>query len=134
MTTQFPVKKKSEKFSERMAKKTKLSEAEIDRLVHIFRQITVSSVVRYSPEGRFQDSRHASNKMNRKTFRAFLNENFGMTDDVIMDRLFKHFNRLSCDDIDAEEWIYGFSVFLRGTSMNEFQFLNEHSRIFGGVG
>ena len=45
MTTQFPVKKKSEKFSERMAKKTKLSEAEIDRLVHIFRQITVSSVV-----------------------------------------------------------------------------------------
>ena len=52
--------------------------------------------------------------MNRKTFRAFLNENFGMTDDVIMDRLFKHFNRLSCDDIDTEEWIYGFSVFLRG--------------------
>ena len=52
--------------------------------------------------------------MNRKTFRAFLNENFGMTDDVIMDRLFKNFNRLSRDDIDTEEWILGFSVFLRG--------------------
>ena len=47
MTAAFSNKKKSEKFSERMAKKTKLSEAEIDRLVHIFMQMTVSSELRY---------------------------------------------------------------------------------------
>ena len=61
-----------------------------------------------------QDSRYSANKMSRKTFRAFLNESFGMTDNVIMDRLFKHFNRVSCDDIDTEEWICGFSTFLKG--------------------
>ena len=37
----FPTKNKTEKFTEKMAKKTKLSETEIDRLVQIFKRITV---------------------------------------------------------------------------------------------
>ena len=52
--------------------------------------------------------------MSRKAFRVFLNETFAFTDDIIMDRLFKHFNKISCDDIDTEEWVYGFSIFLKG--------------------
>ena len=40
-TNSFPSKNKTEKFTERMAKKTKLSETEIDRLVQIFKRITV---------------------------------------------------------------------------------------------
>ena len=47
-------------------------------------------------------------------FREFLHDNLDMTDDVIMDRIFKYFNRVSTDDIDIEEWITGFNVFLKG--------------------
>ena len=49
MTTAFanslPSKNKTEKFTEKMAKKTKLSETEIDRLVQIFKRITVCDVM-----------------------------------------------------------------------------------------
>ena len=31
-----------------------------------------------------------------------------------MDRIFKYFNKNSTDDIDHEEWVVGFSVFLKG--------------------
>ena len=52
--------------------------------------------------------------MDRKKFRQFLHDNFNMTDDVIMDRIFKYFNKVSTDDIDTEEWVLGFNVFLKG--------------------
>ena len=52
--------------------------------------------------------------MDRMMFREFLHDNLDMTDDVIMDRIFKYFNRVSTDDIDIEEWITGFNVFLKG--------------------
>ena len=31
-----------------------------------------------------------------------------------MDRIFKYFNKVSSDDIDTEEWVLGFNVFLKG--------------------
>ena len=37
-----------------------------------------------------------------------------MTDQIIMDRLFKYFNKQPTDDIDLEEWITGFSIILKG--------------------
>ena len=113
----FPTKNKTEKFTEKMAKKTKLSETEIDRLVQIFKRITVfcANYVSVTQIHLQKDSRYSPNKMSRKTFRAFLNETFAFTDDIIMDRLFKHFNRISCDDIDTEEWVSGFSIFLKGS-------------------
>ena len=52
--------------------------------------------------------------MDRKMFREFLHDNLDMTDDVIMDRIFKYFNRVSADDVDIEEWITGFNVILKG--------------------
>ena len=53
--------------------------------------------------------------MDRKKFRQFLHENFKISDDVIMDRIFKYFNKNSTDDIDHEEWVVGFNIFLKGT-------------------
>ena len=41
MAKKIIYKKKSEKFSERLAKRTKLSETEIERLVRIFNEMTV---------------------------------------------------------------------------------------------
>ena len=52
--------------------------------------------------------------MDRKKFRQFLHDNFSMTDDVIMDRIFKYFNKVSTDDIDTDEWVLGFNIFLKG--------------------
>ena len=42
-----------------------------------------------------------------------------MTDDIIMDRIFKHFNTFATDDIDMEEWILGFNIFLKGKFRTE---------------
>ena len=55
-------------------------------------------------------------KLDRKKFRQFLHENFNITDDVIMDRIFKYFNKNSTDDIDHEEWVVGFNIFLKGNT------------------
>jgi Ca2+-binding EF-hand superfamily protein len=43
-----------------------------------------------------------------------------MTDDLIMDRVFKAFDRDNDGYISLEEWVRGLSIFLRGT-------LNEHT-------
>ena len=41
------MKKKIEKFSEKMARKTKFSESEVEKLVHVYNKITVSRVNSY---------------------------------------------------------------------------------------
>ena len=55
--------------------------------------------------------------MDRKRFREFLHYNFDMTDDIIMDRIYKYFNTMSADDIDKQEWVLGFNVFLKGFTL-----------------
>ena len=62
-----------------------------------------------------KESKFSTVKMDRKKFKDFLNDNFGMTDGIIMDRLFKHFNKVPTDDLDLEEWVMGFSIFLKGS-------------------
>ena len=58
-------------------------------------------------------------KIDRKRFRSFLHNKLSMTDDIIMDRIFKHFNTVATDDIDMEEWILGFNIFLKGKFRTE---------------
>ena len=43
-----------------------------------------------------------------------MTDTFDIDNDVIMDRIFKYFNTVTSDDLDVEEWIVGFSVFLKG--------------------
>ena len=64
----------------------------------------------------FQRSQSINAKLDRKKFRQFLHENFRISDDVIMDRIFKYFNKNSTDDIDHEEWVVGFNVFIKGAA------------------
>ena len=54
--------------------------------------------------------------MDRKKFRQFLHENFNITENVIMDRIFKHFNKVANDNIDQEEWVIGFNIFMKGST------------------
>ena len=52
--------------------------------------------------------------MGRKKFNEYLHDTFDITNDVILDRIFKYFNKVSSDDLDVEEWVIGFSVVLKG--------------------
>ena len=52
--------------------------------------------------------------MDRKLFRQFLHSSFNMTDDILMDRIFKYFNANNDGDITRDEWIMGFNIFLKG--------------------
>ena len=42
VTENMQIRKKMEKFSEKMARKTKFSESEVEKLVHIYNRITVN--------------------------------------------------------------------------------------------
>ena len=54
-------------------------------------------------------------QMTRKLFQQFLHINFNMTDDVLLDQIFKYFNSQTDASINREEWIIGFEVFLKGS-------------------
>nr|CAG6016156.1 unnamed protein product [Menidia menidia] len=57
----------------------------------------------------------ASAGLDRGRFRGILHNLFGMTDDMIMDGVFRTFDKDNDGFISVEEWIEGLSVFLRGT-------------------
>ena len=63
-----------------------------------------------------QKSHNFKAKMDRKKFRQFLHENFNITENVIMDRIFKYFNKVANDNIDQEEWVIGFNIFMKGST------------------
>ena len=46
-----------------------------------------------------------------------------MTDDILMDRIFKYFNSNNDGDITRDEWVIGFNIFLKGlTPFNQHSF------------
>jgi len=51
---------------------------------------------------------------NRNQFREILHKTFGMTEDLLMDRVFRAFDKNSDGVIDDIEWVEGLAVFLRG--------------------
>lgn len=55
-----------------------------------------------------------NSKLDRLKFRDILHDMFGMTDDMLMDRVFRAFDRDSDNYINSDEWVLGLSVFLKG--------------------
>uniref|UniRef100_A0A3B4U222 Calaxin n=1 Tax=Seriola dumerili TaxID=41447 RepID=A0A3B4U222_SERDU len=53
--------------------------------------------------------------LDRAKFRSILHNVFGMTDDMIMDGVFRTFDNDNDGFVGIKEWIEGLSVFLRGT-------------------
>uniref|UniRef100_A0A8C5H1P6 EF-hand domain-containing protein n=1 Tax=Gouania willdenowi TaxID=441366 RepID=A0A8C5H1P6_GOUWI len=53
--------------------------------------------------------------VDRGKFRNILHEDFGMTDRMIMDQVFRTFDKDNDGFLSVKEWIKGLSVFLRGT-------------------
>ena len=66
---------------------------------------------------RFKDlTPHPHNtKIDRNKFRDVLHEHFDIDDSLLMDRVFKTFDQDNDNLISFDEWIFGHSVFLKGT-------------------
>ncbi|NWI56854.1 EFCB1 protein, partial [Calyptomena viridis] len=60
-------------------------------------------------------SHFAAVGFNRIVFRDTLHSAFGMTDDVVLDRVFSTFDRDNKGCITVVEWVEGLAVMLRGT-------------------
>ncbi|XP_059081608.1 calaxin-like [Tigriopus californicus] len=93
------IRKQQSKFVETLAKKSHFSMSEVDGLLSVYRKLS---------EGLEVD------RMDRTRFREFLHNAFDMTDDILLDRIFKRFDADNDGYVSREEWVYGLSVFLKG--------------------
>ncbi|XP_006002685.1 calaxin isoform X1 [Latimeria chalumnae] len=64
---------------------------------------------------REQSERRGVHGIDRNKFRNILHNTFGMTDDMIMDRVFRAFDKDNDSYVSIREWIEGLAIFLRGT-------------------
>ena len=98
------VKKQEKKMTDVLVKKTHFTNVEIEKLFQLYRE----------------HSEHLDS-MDRNTFREFLHDIFNMTDDILMDRIFKFFDTVNDGNITREEWIMGHNVFLKGNYNDKVQ-------------
>ena len=84
--------------AEMLAKKFRFTKEEVEKMLTKFNQVT-----------------QQKQKMDRNSFRICLHNIFQMTDDIIMDRVFKAFDKDNDSQVNQEEWIRGMYIFLRGT-------------------
>ncbi|CAI2733156.1 unnamed protein product [Schistosoma spindalis] len=81
------------------------------------------------------DSKKPFGKLDRMKFREILHHTFKMTDDVMIDRIFRVFDGDFDGGVNAQEWVMGLSIFLRGTLEEKIKFafdvydLNSDGRI-----
>ncbi|KAM6375773.1 calaxin isoform 1-T1 [Alca torda] len=80
------------------------NKSEVECLIKLFNTLVADSNNRFATVG-----------FDRNVFRDTLHSAFGMTDDVLMDRVFRAFDKDNDSCISVVEWVEGLSVFLRGT-------------------
>jgi len=64
-------------------------------------------------------------KLERSHFRDVLHQKFNMTEDILMDRVFKAFDKDSDSIVGINEWVEGLAVILRGTLPEKIQYAFE---------
>jgi len=64
--------------------------------------------------GRGSNKSSKARGFNRNQFREILHKTFSLTEDLLMDRVFRVFDRNSDSLIDDIEWVEGLAIFLRG--------------------
>ncbi|XP_018413081.1 PREDICTED: EF-hand calcium-binding domain-containing protein 1 [Nanorana parkeri] len=89
----------------------------LSRSARHFTKIEVECLIRLynTIVGRPIDPNIRGEGIDRNTFRNILHNTFTMTDDMLMDRVFRAFDKDNDSHISLTEWIEGLSVFLRGT-------------------
>ncbi|NXL99766.1 EFCB1 protein, partial [Tyrannus savana] len=80
------------------------SESEAECLIKLFDVLVERSCSQFAVSG-----------FNRTVFRDTLFAAFGMTDDVVLDRVFSTFDRDNNGCITVVEWVEGLAILLRGT-------------------
>jgi len=99
--------KQQSKLSESLSKKTHFTISEIENLLTLYRKLSEGAEI---------------DKMDRTRFREFLHNAFDMTDDILLDRIFKYFDDDNDGFINREEWINGLSVFMKGNEEEHIQY------------
>ncbi|XP_042635149.1 EF-hand calcium-binding domain-containing protein 1 [Catharus ustulatus] len=80
------------------------NKSEVECLVKLFDTMVAKASSEYAGAG-----------FDRTVFRDILYNAFGMTDDVVMDRVFSIFDKDNNGYITVTEWVEGLAVLLRGT-------------------
>ncbi|XP_065896553.1 calaxin-like [Dysidea avara] len=104
------------KLANSLYKSTHFTREETEKLLLTYRNLaTVRLDKQKKTPNRLSGSKDESSYLiDRSHFRDLLHKSFGMTDDFLMDRVFKVFDEDSDSHLDQKEWIKGMSVFLRG--------------------
>lgn len=63
----------------------------------------------------FHSTKGKNEKLDRGQFRDLLTEDFNMTDDLILDRMFRAFDWKNDSYITTDEWVPGLEVWIHGT-------------------
>ncbi|XP_073319337.1 calaxin [Pagrus major] len=89
----------------------------ISKQVEHFNKTEVKCLIRHYKQllGQPAVPGRAAHGLDRGTFRCMLHNIFRMTDDMIMDGVFKTFDKDNDGYVSMKEWVEGLSVFLRGT-------------------
>ncbi|NXY65304.1 EFCB1 protein, partial [Callaeas wilsoni] len=80
------------------------NKSEVECLINLFNTLVAKASSHFAGAG-----------FDRTVFRDTLHSAFGMTDDVVLDRVFSTFDRDNNGCITVEEWVEGLAVLLRGT-------------------
>ncbi|NXT08398.1 EFCB1 protein, partial [Prunella fulvescens] len=80
------------------------TKSEVECLVKLFDTLVAKASSQFAGAG-----------FDRTVFRDTLYNAFGMTDDVVLDRVFSIFDKDNTGRITVEEWVEGLAVLLRGT-------------------
>ncbi|XP_077159054.1 calaxin [Paroedura picta] len=97
--------KKLQKLTDSLCKSARhFNKFEVECLIKLFNNLGVEP-----------SERHAVVGLDRNSFRNILHVTFGMTDDMIMDRVFRAFDKDNDSCVSVTEWVEGLSIFLRGT-------------------
>lgn len=92
------------------------NKSEVECLIKLFDSLVAKSS---------SSNHHAVVGLDHDMFRDTLHSAFGLTDDMMMDRVFRIFDT-ACDNcISVVEWVEGLSVFLRGTLDERIKFCFE---------
>ena len=91
------LRKQQNKLVDTLVKKTHFNSSQVENLLNLYRRLSENS-----------------DKLDRAKFREFLHHAFDITDDIILDRIYKHFDTDNDSIVNREEWVLGLSVFLKG--------------------
>uniref|UniRef100_A0A8C0V2U1 EF-hand domain-containing protein n=2 Tax=Cyanistes caeruleus TaxID=156563 RepID=A0A8C0V2U1_CYACU len=80
------------------------NKSEVECLVNLFDTLVAKASSHFAGAG-----------FDRTVFRDTLHSAFGLTDEVMLDRVFSAFDRSNTGSITVVEWVEGLGVLLRGT-------------------